>query len=74
MILIGLYIAFVLGALLGAFFHAEEDCPRAVMGYHCDGPTCDHTKSELYRAKMQMALADEDFKANRDNNFWGGGV
>lgn len=71
-ILIAICISLIIGMLIGRFLDGEESCPRNVMNYDCKGPTCDHTKSELYRAKMHMAIADEQRKDN-DRNFWSGG-
>ena len=55
MILLGLFIAFVIGILVGAFWHPQEDCPSAVLGYDCDGDSCDHRKSQLYGNMAIMA-------------------
>lgn len=74
MILVGIYIAFVVGIVVGAILNPEETCPAAVKGYNCKGDTCDHRKSTLYQAKLDMALgAEEDErKREREQNLWGG--
>lgn len=64
-------ISVVVGMFIGRFFKdPENSCPRVELGYNCMGDWCDHRKSELYRAKMTMALNRE--KAEKDPNFWKG--
>lgn len=64
-------IALVVGMFIGRFFREPANsCPRVVLGYDCRGDGCDHRKSELYRNKMNMALASEERKA--DVNYWRG--
>lgn len=64
-------IGLIIGMLIGRFFRdPEETCPREVMGYYCNGYSCDHRKSELYRAKMDRALRSEE--RSPDENYWRG--
>ncbi len=58
--LIGGYIIFLAGMFAGAIINPEETCPRAVKGYNCLGNDCDHRKSRLYQAKLDMALGAEE--------------
>lgn len=63
--MINLLIGFIVGMLLAKFIFYErpQDCPAEVLGYDCatyKGRMCDHRKSELYKAHMQMALAAEE--------------
>lgn len=57
--LIGGYVIFIIGMVCGALFNPEETCPRAVKGYNCLSNGCDHRKSTLYQAKLDMALGAE---------------
>lgn len=52
---LGLIIGFMLGRI------EPPECPRVILGYNCQGIDygCDHRRSEIYRAKMEMALNDE---------------
>lgn len=70
MLWLGLFVAFILGMIMGAMISKEEDCPRSVLGYDCRGDRCDHRKSELYQAKMQMAQNQE--RSADDVNYWKG--
>ena len=69
-----LFIGLIIGMLVGRFFKdttIDEDCPANVYGYDCKGSdVCDHRPSELYRAKMQMALRQEERKDHV--NYWKG--
>lgn len=55
MILFAIFLAFVIGCIVGAFWQPEEDCPSAVLGYDCQGDRCDHRKSQLYSNMAVMA-------------------
>lgn len=70
--MVGFFIGLVIGILvhIGHVKFADEDCPRCVLGYDCRGDRCDHRKSELYKAKAQMALNQE--QRDDDVNYWKG--
>lgn len=68
--MLGLFLAFVAGIVVCAMLSKEEDCPATVLGYDCQGDKCDHRKSELYKAKMNMALNQE--QRDDDVNYWRG--
>lgn len=58
MVAMYIFIGLILGGLIfGGGDH--DDCPRSVKGYNCKGSYCDHSKIELYRAKLAMAQNDE---------------
>lgn len=64
-------ISVIVGMIIGRFFREpDNNCPRIELGYNCMGSWCDHRQSELYRAKMHMALNRE--RAEREPNFWKG--
>lgn len=73
--LVGILIGLIGGMLIGRFFRDPvQDCPAEVLGYDClnyKGMPCDHRKSELYKAHMHMALAEE--KHAEDDNLYTGG-
>lgn len=69
--MISIIIAAICGIVVGfALPRGENTCPAVELGYDCKGSRCDHRLSTLYKAKMDMALHDEE-KAN--NNYWNGG-
>lgn len=72
--LVGILIGLIIGMLIGRFFREPQQvCPAEVYGYDCNaykGKVCDHSKSALYKAKMEMALAEE--QRDDDNNYYGG--
>ena len=67
---VAICVALMIGMIIGRFFrHPENDCPAVELGYECQYDRCDHRESELYRAKMNMALQREERK---DQNYWRG--
>lgn len=68
--LIGGYIIFILGFIIGAVMNPEETCPKAVKGYRCAGEDCDHRKTTLYQAHLDMAQVAAD--QEKETNLWGG--
>lgn len=68
MIVVGLLIAFIVGFVFGAVWRPEEDCPAAVLGYDCNGETCDHRKSTLYGNMAIMARHAEKREREQQNN------
>lgn len=72
-VIIGLYAAFLFGMFLGVVINPEETCPAAVKGYKCKGDGyCDHRKTTLYQAHLDMAQVDEDRENGKETNLWGG--
>lgn len=68
--IIAICISLIIGMNIGRFFREPyERCPARIKGFDCTGLSCDHTKSEFYRAKMQMALIAEE---REDKNYWKG--
>ncbi len=40
--------------IIAAMCIFREQCPRRIRGYYCRGKDCDHSKSEVKRAKEDM--------------------
>lgn len=72
--LVGILIGFIVGMIIGRFFRDPMPvCPAEVLGYNCKrdtGRECDHRKSQVYKAQMEMAEYEE--RRNDDNNYYGG--
>lgn len=59
--MVGLLIGIIIGMIIGRFFRAPRVCPRVIIGYNCQGFTCDHRESTYYAAKRTIALNKEQF-------------
>lgn len=68
--MVGFFIGVVVGVILHILWRGpvDEDCPANVYGYDCKGDNCDHRPSELYRAKLTMALRREKAQQQRDDD------